>query len=83
MPHHLAHAQKEYIDKRQGWHVGHFHPGVPYSTPAESRALCMKLLSRHKLHGLCEFLQEVVPRMGEQWTEGREQLGVELCNLLP
>ena len=22
-PHYLEHAQKEYIDKRQGWHVGH------------------------------------------------------------
>ena len=35
----------------------------------------MKLLSRHKLHGLREFLQEVVPRMGEQWTKGQEQIG--------
>ena len=56
-PHYLEHAQKEYIDKRQGWHVGHSDPGVLCSTPAESRAFCMKLLSRHELHGLREFLQ--------------------------
>ena len=75
MPHYLAHAQKEYIDKCQVWHVGHSDPGVPYSIPAESRVFCMKLLSRHKLHRLREIVQEVVPRMGEQWTKGREQLG--------
>ena len=56
-PHHLAHAQKEYIDKRQGWHVGHSQPGVLCSTAAQSRAFCIKLLSRHKLHRLRQFVQ--------------------------
>ena len=35
----------------------------------------MKFLSRHRLHRLRELLQEVVPRMGEQWTKGRERVG--------
>ena len=43
----------------------------------------MKLLSRHKLHGLPEFVQEVVPRMGEQWTKGREQLGCRAMQPAP
>ena len=43
----------------------------------------MKLLRRHKLHGLSEFLQEVVPGMGAWWTKGREILGARAMQHAP
>ena len=35
----------------------------------------MKLVTQLKLRGIHEFLKDVLPRLGTQWAESREQLG--------
>ena len=74
-PHYLDHAREQYIHKRSGWFVGQSPPGVPCSTPAEARAQSLKLVTQHKLRGIREFLKDVLPRLGTQWAQSREQLG--------
>ena len=69
------HAREQYRQRRSGWFVGQSPPGVPCVTPVEARAHLLKLVTQHKLDGICEFLKDVHPRMGRQWTQSREQLG--------
>ena len=73
-PQYLDQARKEYRQNRTGWFVGQSPPGVPCVTPAEARAHSLKLVTQHKLHGIREFLKDVLPRMGTQWAQSCEQL---------
>ena len=73
-PQYLDHAGKEYKQKRTRWFVGQSPPGVSCVTPAEARPHSLKLVTEHKLHGIREFLKDVLPRMGTLWAQSREQL---------
>ena len=73
-PQYLDHARKEYKQNKTGLFVGQSPPGVPCGTPAEARAESLKLVTEHKLHGIREFLKDVLPRIGTQWAQSREPL---------
>ena len=74
-PEYLDHAREKHRQRQSGWFVVQSPPGVPCVTPVEARARWLKLVTQHKLHGIREFLKDVLPCMDTQWAQSREQLG--------